>query len=608
MKKSTFINRLESLRELNGRNKDFINIDLYKLILKEELLVAAYEKIKSNKSGTTPCSLYPFQGLPLLNKLGVGRVRAPSSSFVDGENQGPQRDKRDTRLNNLREQLRNESWQPRPAKRVDPLQLGRDTKKGKEKRVKRKHPSFNIYGIEGKGSPFGIQGKSLPEEKVVQTAMLFVLEAIYEPIFSRASFGFRPHRGPHDALKMIDQKYDGITYAIEGDIKGMYDNANHKTLVALLEKRIKDDRFIRLVWKMLRAGYLYRSQPTLIPEKGTPEMKVIKRTGSIVSPILANIYLHGLDQFVLKKYSFVPKRNNKTRSVLSKDSLFFFKKEKEGYPVYKDIDNRMKVIKDRLSKRALSLEDKKRYLKKLRAFKLSSLKKSMYCDPSNRVIYARYADFFLIGVAGSEGLANQIKEEVGNFLLTLSLTLSEEKTRVTDIRKDYASFLGYRIKRDTLFKFPYVRPKGQPPHLKQVQRVSGKLVSIEAPISKIVQRLAANGFCDTKGFPISKKTWLAEEDNQIIQSFNDTIRGIFGYYSGAHKRRHQQRIWYILRFSCAYTLAAKHRCSLKKIFLKHGGLLKVNFGFSGERSIMLYQPSLKEENRKWQTGLQLHIV
>ena len=522
MKTSTFVDRLRCYRKLNGSKENFVNIDLYKWMLREDSLLAGYEKIKSNKGATT---------------AGVGSVT------LDRFNRH--------RLEKLRNDLRNESWKPSPARRIYIPKPGKIEKR-----------------------PLGIQG---PEEKIVQAAMLMVLEAIYEPVFLDTSFGFRPGKGAHDALKVIDQRYDGMTYAIEGDIKGMYDNVNHRTLVTLMEKRIKDDRFIRLVWKMLKAGYLETDKPLVKPDIGTPQ-------GSIVSPILANIYLHELDLFMQEKMLDVPIRNNKIRT-----------------PVYRDLDNRMRWIKSNLDKGIKTAEEKVDLLKELRSLKVQSLGVRMYCDPSNRVSYTRYADDFIVGIAGSLEFANDLRDKIKNFLKTLDLTLSVEKTKVTDIRKDFAFFLGHRITIDTSVKLSYVRPKGKSRYLK---RVTGRLVSIEAPILRIVQRLAAKGFCDTKGFPISKKLWITQEDNQVVQNFNATIRGIFGYYSGVKKRRYLQRIWYILKFSCALTLATRHRCSLNKVFSKHGNLLKVNYGKEGEKSIRLYQPSLKEEDRKWQIKLK----
>ena len=230
--KQTLENRLNRIRKLNADRKEFVNKDVYKLLIKEESLVAGYELIKSNKGATTPA-------------LGKSSLDAFSVK----------------RLYKLIDLLKTESWNPSPARRIYIPKPGKAEKR-----------------------PLGIQG---PEEKIVQSTMTFILDAIYEPVFLQQSFGFRPKRGVHNALIKIEENYDGMTFAIEGDIKGMYDNVNHHILIKLLKKRIDDPRFIRLVWKFLRAGYMEVDQ-LKIPEVGTPQ-------GSIVSPILANIYLHELD-------------------------------------------------------------------------------------------------------------------------------------------------------------------------------------------------------------------------------------------------------------------------------------------------------------------------
>ena len=775
---STFKDRLKCYRKLNSIHVNFVNIDLYKLMLKENALLAGYESIKSNKGAT------PLLGTLSLN--GFSRQR----------------------LTRLRKGLRNESWIPSPAKRIYIPKTGFAEKRPLVIQEKAFHPLL-LRSI-----PSFLKGA---EEKIVQATMLMVLEAIYEPIFLGTSFGFRPGLGTHDALKAIDQKYDGMTYAIESDIKGMYDNVNHRILIALIEKRIKDDRFIRLLWKMLKAGYLKGGKQNVKADIGTPP-------GSIISPILTNIYLHELDLFMMEKKLDVTIRKNKRRT-----------------PIYIERENRIQVIKLALQRKDYSFQSRQNHLKELSFLKVENFGVRMYCDPSNRIHYTRYADKFIVGIAGSLEFANHLKEAIAGFLSTLGLYLNLEKTKVTDIRKDFAFFLGHRITIDTSIN--YVRPKGKVDLLKKVKcfkkkdtdllrspflhrffrsqkkkrpltpypysypllvpqrgkrslpllvpqrgkkslplllpltpltpkelplllplplplpltpkestltpkestltpkestlftkkkdpflprrslvkkygqgvkrsipllvpqrgkkslpfgvgvgrgvgrgvgvgvgvrggkggevgvgvrkgkrdtplryvtprlgrralfflvkkvrrvgdrygvrslffsygqgkgygvearkgndvrcqmlggRCQGRLVSIEAPINRIVQRLSAKRFCDKKGTPIAKALWITQEDNQIVQNFNVTIRSIFGFYSGVKKRRYLQRIWYILKFSCALTFAAKHRCSLNKIFLKHGQLLRIHFGASGERQVTLYQPSFKEADRKWQ--------
>ena len=541
MKNSTFINRLKCLRELNSRNSNFINIDLYKLIIREDSLVAGYEKIKSNNGA-------------IIFKNRIGTISLDEFGRK--------------RLEKLWLSLGNESWSPNQARRIYISKSGKLEKR-----------------------PLGIQDPFF-FEKVVQSSMLMVLEAIYEPIFSKNSFGFRPGRGAHDALKSIEQTFDGMIYAMQGNIKGMYDNVNHDILITLLEKRISDHRFIRLVRKMLNAGYLESGLTLIHPDVGTPQR-------SIVSPILANIYLHEFDVLMSDLIKDLPIRNNRIRT-----------------PVYKELDNEMRKLKHQLAK-GLIFQGKEEIsiaTNRLKKLKLESIGVRMYCDPSIRVFYTRYADDFIVGIAGSLEFFTDLRSRIGEFLCSLQLTLNLEKTKVTNIRKNCTFFLNHRIRIDTAVNNAYVRPKGKTPHLKRVTpkkrqgplfNPAGHLVSIEPPINSIVLRLFSKGFCDHSGFPTPKKLWTSQEDNQIIDNFNATIRRLFGFYSGARKRHYLNRIFYILKFSCAYTLAAKHRCSLSKVFIKHGKMLRVNYGPQGEFSTFLFQPSLKSSDRKWQIGRKL---
>ena len=525
MKNSIFIRRLNNIRNYNKAQKDFINKDLYKLLIREESLIAGYEKIKSNRGATTP---------------------ATTEVSLDGFSH--------TRILKLKTSLQNESWKPKPARRIHIPKPGKIEKR-----------------------PLGIQG---PEEKVVQAVVSIILESIYEPIFSLNSYGFRPERGTHDALKFIDQNYDGVVWALEGDIKGMYDNVNHQILIKLLEKRISDDRFIRLIWKLLRAGYM-DGENSIRPLVGTPQ-------GSIVSPILANIYLHELDIFMegLCKNKAISRSPNRRT------------------PPFKEVESEMRKVARNLEKSGPGKEKTTRttYIERLKDLKKKSLKIRRYIKGSDRILYTRYADDFIVGIAGSKKLATEIKEEVKGFLEKLSLTLNEEKSKITPLRKEYGIFLGHKIQINTAVKVKRIWVKGRTPY---TRRVTGKFVSITAPMENIISRLCEKGFCDRKGKPKHKTPWITQEDNQIIDLFNHTIRGIFGFYSGVHKKHRLTRIWYILKFSCAMTLAAKHSSSLAKIFEKHGDRktpLKVTYGQTGEKQICLYQPNLKKDERIWQTG------
>ena len=117
-----------------------------------------------------------------------------------------------------------------------------------------------------------------------------ILEAYYEPQFSDRSHGFRPGRGCHTALSNVPTHWTGVRWFVEGDIKGCFDNIDHDVLLSVLGEKLHDNRFLRLLKYLLKAGYMedWKYGRTL---SGTPQ-------GGVVSPVLANIYLDRLDKFV----------------------------------------------------------------------------------------------------------------------------------------------------------------------------------------------------------------------------------------------------------------------------------------------------------------------
>jgi len=134
-----------------------------------------------------------------------------------------------------------------------------------------------------KGRPLGI---SSFEDKVVELSVKRVLEPIYEQIFEDSSYGYRPERSPHDCLddlgRTIQQK--SVSYVVEADIRSFFDKVNHEWMLKFLEHRIGDPRVIRLIARMLKAGIM-EDGLVRASEEGTPQ-------GSILSPLLSNIYLH----------------------------------------------------------------------------------------------------------------------------------------------------------------------------------------------------------------------------------------------------------------------------------------------------------------------------
>jgi group II intron reverse transcriptase/maturase len=136
----------------------------------------------------------------------------------------------------------------------------------------------------GKMRPLGIP---VVEDKLLQTAASRILQAIYKAEFTESSYGYQPGRGAHQAIQALhnELQFGWYGYVVEADIKGFFDHIDHEWLIKMLELKINDNPFIRLIKKWLKAGILETDGQVKHPATGTPQ-------GGIVSPVLANIYLH----------------------------------------------------------------------------------------------------------------------------------------------------------------------------------------------------------------------------------------------------------------------------------------------------------------------------
>lgn len=187
------------------------------------------------------------------------------------------------------------------------------------------------------------------EDKLVQWCMTQVLNEIYETKFLDCSYGFRPNRNCHMAIKEINQRImiNKVNYILDCDIKGFFDNVNHEWLIKFLEHDIQDKNFIRYIVRFLKSGIIedlkyYES------DKGTPQ-------GGIISPILANVYLH----YVLDTWFYVIKKKFKGEMYLIRyadDFVVLFQYENEANQFYK-------LLVERLAKFGLEIAtDKTRIL------------------------------------------------------------------------------------------------------------------------------------------------------------------------------------------------------------------------------------------------------
>jgi len=478
----TSLHRLEVIRKLNAKS-GWINCDLYRLLYQKDMYILAYERMKSNPGNLTP-----------------GTDKETLDGFSEKE------------IGNLIEEMRAEKYQCKPVR--------------------------TVYIPKANGKKLRRLGIPSTRDKLVQEVVRLILEAVYDsphgPYFSESSHGFRRSKSCHSALKEVQNRWSGVVWFVEGDIKSCFDEIDHEILEKIIRKKIKDERFIRLIRKFLKAGYQDLNEARKDSLAGTPQ-------GGIASPILANIYLHELDGYV-----------EQMRKELEKGEL------RRPNPHYRALQKRRQY----LAKAGRTRTEEYRELG-VQMRKLPSLDN---CDPNFvRLKYVRYADDWMVGIIGSNQLAEEVKERIGQFLKTeLNLTLSQEKTRITNARSEEAEFLGYRIRLGRTDRSPKVKLTTAGGKTFK-RRSTGMQIVLKAPLDKLIKRLHQKGFCDKDGRPIHKAPWMLLDEEQIVNLYSSVNRGLQQYYRPADNWAELHRVQYILKYSLAKTLAAKRKVAITKV-------------------------------------------
>src|SRR3982751_778537 len=436
---------------------------LYRQLFNPQLFLRAYGRLYANQGAMTP---------------GVTRETVDGMSVA--------------KIGAIIGRLRSESYRWSPARRV------------------------YIPKKNGKWRPLGVPTWS---DKLVAEVVRLLLEAYYDIGFSDRSHGFRPGRGCHTALREVATAWTGTHWFIEGDISDCFGSLDHRIMVGMLAEKIHDGRFLRLIERMLQAGYLedWTWKATL---SGAPQ-------GGTASPILSNISLDRLDRFVdeqlLPEYNRGgPRRKN---------------------PAYLAIKSEIEKAERRGDLGAVRLLKQQR----------RTLPAGDPNDPGfRRLKYVRYCDDWLLGFAGPKHEADEIKSRIRRFLREeLKLELSESKTLITHATSQAASFLGYEI-----------RAQHADTKITRGRRAVNGAIGLFVPKTVLRQRCA---LYQSRGRPAARGALLHDDDYTIVAKYGAEYAGLVQYYLLAQDVFRLGRLRWTMETSMLKTLACKHRSTVTKM-------------------------------------------
>ena len=466
---------LNVIRERGERELPLENI--YRLLYNRNLYLRAYGRIYSNQGATT---------------------KGTTAETVDGMSLA--------KIDRIIDELRYERFRWTPVRRV------------------------NLPKPNGGTRPLGIPTWT---DKLLQEVIRMILEAYYEPQFSDRSHGFRPGRGCHTALSNVTTHWTGVRWFVEGDIKGCFDNIDHDVLLSVLGDKLHDNRFLRLLKYLLKAGYMedWKYGRTL---SGTPQ-------GGVVSPILSNIYLDRLDKFV--ENVLIPAHTRGT--------------DRRDNHEYTRLVNQAARQRHRGNHtQALQLRKQMQQLPSVDPY-----------DPGfRRLRYVRYADDFVLGFIGPKAEAQQVKESLETFLRdSLKLELSKEKTLITHATSQAARFLGYEL----------VNQQANDQHDHRGQRKVNGRIGLRVPANVIEQHCQAYM---RNGKPAHRSSLIHDDDYGIMVRYQSEYRGVIQYYLLAYNVHHFGRLHKVMEMSLAKTLAAKHKSTTRKMRRKYKSVVETEHG------------------------------
>jgi group II intron reverse transcriptase/maturase len=471
---------MEHLHKLAVDNRAKRFQKLWENMISEKWLSQAWEEIRRNKGSQTP---------------GVDKLTAEDVDL--------------SRIRRLSERLRSNTYSPIAVRRT------------------------YIPKSNGKLRPLGIPSI---EDRIVQQGLRMVLEPIFEADFLPCSHGFRQGHSPHTALRDVARMYPRVSWVIEGDIVSCFDNIPHNGLLTAVARRIVDGKVLSLVSAFLKAGYMeYRQYHQTY--SGTPQ-------GGIISPLLCNIFLHQLDEYMVSLGANrvqTEKERNQRRSAN-----------------YLKVSNAISWARRNL-RGNLDRQARRELLTKLEKLEKEQRTAPVYDERHHTKLgYVRYADDFVILVNGTKEEAIDYENKIEGHLAAMGLTLSEEKTSITHWEKPIR-FLGYDIHGE--------------------QRAKGVQITAVLSIPKEKERAIRRELVRVASYH-----HIPEID--AMMSMSAKFRGWCNYYKYANCpqvvfSRVAQKMW---RFY-AHFLARKHRSSMKALLIraKRNGSLRMITKGTGKR-------------------------
>lgn len=486
-------------------------------------------------------------------KQGLARTKANVAPGLDGEVKASFTEKK---LQILFKELKSQRFKPSPVKRV------------------------NISKPDGGTRPLGIASQ---KDKVVQAAILNRLEPLLENVFLDSSYGSRPKKNCHHALKHMKSKWQNITWFINIDLQKYFDTINHDILLKMLEEYC-DQAVIELIRKFLKCGYI---DFYINPEKleastvGTPQ-------GSLISPILSNLFLHPLDCFIRDELMTKWNCGNERKFV-------------SGYQTRKHF-----TVDQARAIESLNIPGAKEAIERLKHnewIKQGLPSRDPKDDGFRRMGYVRYVDDFIIGFTGTRAEAEEIKNQIEIFVGNiLKLSTNETKSYISHSSEKGTKYLGYYLRYIPSNKVvvddkkPYKDGSGIGHQLKAI---AINQLQLRIPVELILLRAVDRGYAkirkDGKSIRATSYRKLSSlNDKSIVQRFSSIIRGLMEYYAPANSRSDLWQVVALYRKSCALTLADKHKFkTAAKVYKKYGPKLKITDPITKKETVLFYPTTLK---------------